>query len=472
MTSPGAPRWTLAVLCSIVAALCAWAAAVLPWRAATTFTLATGAVGLCHAATALLAWLGSAARARAWRLQTAVSLLYLGYLTWNVVMASASIEALYGGLGRGVAVVLALGWLLVALVLVPLSVWCLTVHGGWPRKRHGVVAVVVLGCLGWTGASRARARVTATPVIGAWTEPTRVAEGVVSALPPGSARLPESRPRRNSWVPTTGTHCVRPPAQSPITILASWQRGDPDGRIEHACVQAESLEAARADVRALFADRVTPVAFAFDVVTAVDPLERVAPIVDALLLRPGVDGVCQSVVCLAPWQLLASDAFGALRPVPAIPELRFGFDPQHLRGLMGVQAGADVAGLVRIETASFVVDAEGRPQRLRRLRRPGPAVARASLEAGRRAAEHYILAAQNDDGRFEYHRDPFRGEVSNADFSLARQAGTTLALCEVAEDRTRAREAARASLRMLMSTQRQFRGLGAPQSQQSCRLDR
>ena len=66
------------MLCSIVAGLCTWAAIVLPWRDWTTIAIVTSIVGLTHAATAVLALVGSPLRAAAWRLQAIVALTYLG----------------------------------------------------------------------------------------------------------------------------------------------------------------------------------------------------------------------------------------------------------------------------------------------------------------------------------------------------------------------------------------------------------
>jgi len=109
---------------------------------------------------------------------------------------------------------------------------------------------------------------------------------------------------------------------------------------------------------------------------------------------------------------------------------------------------------VRIETASFVVDDDGGLHALRRLREAAPPLDGPSLQKAKRAAEDYVAAAIGEDGRFEYKRDPFTGVASYRGFSLARQAGTTLVVCEVAEDRERARIVATAALDMLVSTAR------------------
>src|SRR5687768_1295465 len=117
MPQTSLPRWTLAVLCTFVAALCGWAATVLPWSS-----------------WALLALVGSDLRGKAWRIQSLVAFVYLGWLTWNLVTSASTIAALYGGLGRGVAVALGLVWCLAAFVTIPLGAWGLAVTGGLPGR--------------------------------------------------------------------------------------------------------------------------------------------------------------------------------------------------------------------------------------------------------------------------------------------------------------------------------------------------
>src|SRR5688500_20169139 len=123
MPQTSLPRWTLAVLCTFVAALCGWAATVLPWSSWTLFATLTTIVGVTHGITALLALVGSDLRGKAWRIQSLVAFVYLGWLTWNLVTSASTIAALYGGLGRGVAVALGLGWCLAAPGPVPPGAW-------------------------------------------------------------------------------------------------------------------------------------------------------------------------------------------------------------------------------------------------------------------------------------------------------------------------------------------------------------
>src|SRR5690606_17637165 len=101
-----------------------------------------------------------------------------------------------------------------------------------------------------------------------------------------------------------------------------------------------------------------------DVVKGVQPLAAVVPVVDSLLLRPGLDGVCEQGRCLAPWQLVATDQYTRNLPVPVIPDLRFGFSATAIRKLLAepTRRGpipAELDGLVRIETHSYVTDDAG-----------------------------------------------------------------------------------------------------------------
>ncbi len=448
MTAAALPRWTLALCCSFVAVLCTWAALVLPWRSWTTFSILTTGFGAIHAVTAVLALVGHRARARAWRLQSMVALGYLAYLTWNLVVASSYIAALYGGLGKGVAVGLLLVWCIAAFVTVPLSAWGLAVTGGLAARRRAAV-VAGLGLLGLIGgAFEARAAAVARP------QPaiaTAELAGAIAAVPRRWGPAPREPRPLLTLAPAT---CAEAPDTVGVTVLVATQRVDGDElRVDHECLQGESLAGVLPRLEAAL-DGAVPGGALVDVVTATRSLRHLAPVVDGMLLRPGLDGVCDGARCFAPWQLLAQDAFTVHKPIPVVPEFRFGFDPVVVRERLGVEPLPQVDGLLRLETHSFKLDADGTVRALRRLREAGPPLDASSLHAGKRAAERYILSAQGSDGRFEYRLDPFVGKVSFNGFSLARQAGTTLVVCELAEDRERARAVASAALAMLVSTQR------------------
>lgn len=154
---------------------------------------------------------------------------------------------------------------------------------------------------------------------------------------------------------------------------------------------------------------------------------------------------------------MALDQFNTFTPIPVIPDLRFGFDPPALRKALvwpdrPERFDPSMEGLRRLEVASYLYDAQGQLHRLRRMRARKPPMDAAALQASVDAAERYILSAQGEDGRFEYKADPFTGRVTYRGFALARQAGTTLVICELARDDARAEVVARKALEMLVST--------------------
>jgi hypothetical protein len=449
------PRWSLALCCAVVAAIFIWAAVMLPWREWTLFSIVTTAVGAMHAITCVLALAGHRARARAWRVQAFVSLTYLGYLTYNLATASSYIAELYGGLGRGVAAALGLVWVIVFALTVPLSAWGLAVTGGvrltGKGKAGGAAAIVLLVVGVWRSTEAAAAE----PIL-AWDDDAEIETIIAAALPES---LPATMGAAPSLMTSEPAVCDEPPASGRSTIVATFVTGRVAPVAVTRCVQGASLGEAADALKDVLARDAVRGRIAIDVITARQDLAHVVPVVDALTVRPALDGVCEGNRCLMPWQMTALELFNSTKPIPVIPDLRFGIDPVHLRRLLAppgasglIPAGLD--GLTRIETKSFATDADGRLHELRRLRRKGPDLTPENLDAAVLAAERYILSAQGPDGRFEYNLSPFTGVVSYRGFSLARQAGTTLVVCELSRDRERAKQVATAALAMLGSTQR------------------
>jgi hypothetical protein len=461
------PRWWPALLSGLVAAIFGWGAMVLPWRDFTPFAIVTTAVALAHATHAALALRGHPLRARAWRIQSLVALCFLAYVTWNLVSASTYIAALYGGLGKGVAAGLAAAWAVVALLVLPLSAWGLAVTGGlrWDRRSQGgaAVALVLAGVGLWRAAALPVAQAALDP---ASTDEAALHRAVAAALPDpaGQPAPPADAP---SLMVRQAVSCEAAPGPGRVTVVATSLVSVAPTRAEakSRCVQAPSLREALDGLGTELRAEALRGPIAIDVITGTRDLEPVVPVVDALSLRPGLDGVCEGPRCLVPWQLLALDQFNSHTPIPVIPDLRFGFDPAELRKALAwpdrpARFDPGLEGLRRIETKSFVLDADGELHRLRRLRAD-----RAPLDADRLrtavdAAERYILSAQGEDGRFEYKADPFTGQVSYQGFALARQAGTTLVVCELARDHERAREVARKALAMLVSTMQTHGDMG------------
>lgn len=427
----GGPRGSLALLCASVGAALTWAALVLPWRGADSpFGAATLVLAAVHGTTALFAAAGSRHRVRAWQMQSALVLVYLGWLGFAVWSSAAQLAALYGGLGRGVALVLFGGGVVVAALLLPCVAWCVATTASQRSRRRaagaGLVAIAVLA-LG-IRAEVAAARADPLVELDASTLHAALAEA-----------LPDATPLDGSLMTRAPAVCATVPGDRVATLLVA-HRGD-DGPVLD-CIQAATLAEAIELARQRLHD--TRGRIAIDVVTARRELVAENELVDLFAVRPGRDGVCDGTRCFAPWQLVAMQAFAAAAPLELLHELRFGFDPHTVRAEDGVE------GLVRIETASFATDAAGELQPLERLRRPGPPLDAASLRAALVAAEDYLAAAQLPDGRFAYLLDPYAGTRSMTSFSIARQAGTTLALCELAGDRVRAKAMAERALQVLV----------------------
>jgi hypothetical protein len=461
------PRWSLALCAGLVAIVLAWAATMLPWREWTTFAVVTSIVAALHAVTAALALLQHPARGLAWRVQAIAALSYLVWITWHMVTASSYVAVLYGGLGEGVAAGLAAAWAVLAFVLLPVSVWGLAVTGGvrWGKSaRIGTAAAAVLAMVGFY---RAADRPLADDAVGAdWTR-EKLGLAVASQLPEPSTlkALPDDAPSLMTDLPV---RCATPPGPGVASVVATFLADDPDTgrpRSTSLCAQGPGLTEALRELDAHLRTHAYRGPIKVDVITGTQPMSSVLPVLDAFLLRPALDGVCEGGVCLMPWQLVALAHFRANMPIKVVPDLKFGFSPGRVRMALAMperpeRTSDEVDGLVRIETASFVSDDEGRLHRLHANREDDPPLDAAQLDVAWRRAEDYIAAAVGADGRFLYVINPYTGNASYNGFSLARQAGTSLVLCELAKDRERAREAARRALAMLASTERVVGDLG------------
>ncbi len=451
------PRWSVAGLSLVVALVCLWAATKLPWSDDwTLFAVMTTGLGVAHLSGAVIAASGSALRARAWRVQALVAFVYLAYITWNLVRTASYVAELYGGLGRGVAVSLGLVWVIVFAFTVPLSVWGLVCTGGVRATRSGAIAGILLVLGGAAGVLHTREAAAATALI-----PNHVADELESVVALHVPPMPAAPPEAPSLSTVRPAVCPKPPSSEYTTVVATYLEANEANRpaATSRCFQGAELQPFEQMMAALvgasMGGRVK-----VDIITGTQPLAHVVPIVDSMLLRPGLDGVCEGSRCLMPWQMLALDAFNTNTPIPVIPDLRFGFSPVALRRALAESGktgpiAPEVEGLTRIETRSFVTDDEGSLHALRRMRQiDRPELGPDTVHAAARAAERYIHSAIGADGRFEYKLRPFSGLVSYRGFSLARQAGTTLVVCELSENDGRAKKVAREALTMLASVQR------------------
>ncbi|MCA9657668.1 MAG: hypothetical protein KC486_04950 [Myxococcales bacterium] len=464
--APSLPRFSLALVALVHAGVFGWAGYALPWGGPTLFAAACAALGSLYLLLVALALVGSRYRAHVWRLTAVLSLAFLAYNTWMVFDAATYIAVLYGGLGRGVAAGLGAAWAVLVLFTLPTSVWGIVATGGIRRPRitaagAGAAALLVTISL-WRSASAAEG--TPLPTIAASPEALLPElEAIAASLPPLGDRVTPSLLTREP------VRCEQAPEVAGATAVISFLRTtappDPEPfRPTTVCVQAEP-DALLAAIRGTLKEAAARGPMKIDVLTQVAPLTSAIAAPDIFQIRPGIDGLCRLGRCLMPWQLVALDQFTTNRPLDFIDDLRFGVDS---RGLMAIFSGGEppeerpaLDGLTRITTWSLMLDANGTPRSIPRLRDQELPLTERTLSRALILAERHILHAQAPDGRFRYLLDPYSGAVSWRGFAVPRQAGTTLALCEVGTPREEVRQAVRKSLAMLTSIEEQVGDLGA-----------
>ncbi|WP_437736122.1 hypothetical protein [Sorangium sp. So ce1335] len=449
--APPPRRWAVGLLSLLHAPVFAWAALALPFRPWTLFAVVTAALALLHAATAALSLAPHPLAPRAFRVTSFVSLGYLAFLSYGLLSSAVYVASLNRGLGAGIAAALLAVWGVVALLTLPFACWGVASTGGLPRLRRrsspraaratlaALSALAVLAALALLLRHRT-AKADVLPVPGGAPSGTgaalREALSSFEALPAPPARAP-------SLMTTAPAACDAPPEPGrPTLVVTHLARGKEPERAAVAtrCLQPPPGEDAAAALSAALADALRG-SLKIDVVAAVQPLGSPGPGLVGLSLRPGLDGVCLAGRCLMPWQLIALDAFNTNAPLAGVPDFRFGVDLATLRRALGEPeppggaAGADEralrSGLLRIETLSYTVDSAGALHLLSRIGEPGVELTEATVQRAADAARRYILGAQRKDGMFRYIVDPFTGRASFDGFSIARQAGTTLALCEL-----------------------------------------
>jgi hypothetical protein len=387
----------------VAAAACRRRAAVGRWR-------------LCAA------WLGAA-----------VLVLGLG-LAGEAWCGVAYLSGLYGSLGSGVLpALLAISALVASLTLAPAIALAGPLVFRLGRRRLGVAALGVL-LLGLSLALVSRALARPTPTLG---NMERLGEAeltaALSTLRELASRLPKG-PEPPPLATATPVVCPAAPDATSLTLVAAFV----DRALRQPvlkCFQGPELAPLVLALRAELEARAARGPIQLELASAIQPLSARHGWLDAFKLRPGLDGACYGGSCVMPWQLLFAGGFSTYRPLGFIPDLQFGLDIDRLRQLLGApEPGA--AGLTRLATRSFVIDlAAARPNLvpLVRMRRREVPLAQRALDRAERDAEAYVLTAQLPDGRFRYTLDPMTGQADTAGFNLARQAGTTLVLCELGQ---------------------------------------
>src|SRR5262249_39610701 len=130
-----------------------------------------------------------------------------------------------------------------------------------------------------------------------------------------------------------------------------------------------------------------------DVLRGLRPIDELPLGVDALALRPGLDGACRRERCLAPWQLVAPDAVHHPTPPTSVPDARFGVSLARLEEWLGGEASQ----LVAIETTSLLLTRDAEPLLMSRLAPRDVTLDAASLRRAESAAQAFIVASQRQD---------------------------------------------------------------------------
>jgi hypothetical protein len=427
--SPPMPRVSLAVTCLGHAAVFGWAASALPWRSGTAFALTFSLLTVLHVATAVTALLRKPVWLLwAWRALSIGSALTFLAVGWSMAAAAIYVGKLYLRLGPSVAGGIFAAAVVMGLLTLPVAVWG-ALHT-WPRRSRSPRR------LGLGGAALSALCVLTLPLASSAARAEPVHQ-VDAALSTDLSRMLEEHmqqePMRNrkSVAGAGPAVCKHPLGPDLLTLLVAYVPRR--GAAASACLQSSSQRELRNRFKRLLRKTRPGSTLVMDLVSTVKPLSSTFPLLDALEVRPGLDGVCEGGRCLPAWQLTLSDAFSENRPLPSIPDVSFGFSSEAVRQALGSPpelAGRGIDGLLRIETESFSADANG-VHRLTRTRTTPPAVSATGVADAVALAQQYIMGAQEADGTFRYSLDPTTGAEDKATLNLPRQAGTTYALCEL-----------------------------------------
>jgi len=438
--TPALPGLGLAVVCTLHALPFAAAAFVVPTIRMSWFGLSAGVLALLHAVVAVLALRRRGqALERAWSILALASLLWLLGITFVAGSAALYLSALYQDIGHAVSAALFCVWGLIVLFTVPISLWGIAcVRPRWllaPRALTTVASVVGLALVGslWL---RGEAHATAIPAA--------ASESLQGALSDVVKRHATDAPRNTtpSLMHLTPTPCDQPVDARRLTLLVSAL--DWSGRPFATCLQTESETDLAGKLSRLLDERArhgSPLKL--DLVRGVQDIPALHPLLDALALRPALDGVCARS-CLAPWQLVARDGFTRYRPLDAVRDASFGVSLPELAQTLGAP---DAQHLVRIETRSWLGQA-GALAPLVRMRAEQIDTRPATIAQAVQLAAAHIVAAQRPDGTFRYLLDPFTGQTDERQVSLPRQAGTVFALCELVPGEATRSTAERALLQL------------------------
>lgn len=450
-----AERFAIASLSLVQAAVFAWAY-VLPWDKFTPFGVLSMASSACHALVSLVQLVPAPARARliAWRITSWLALLVFAWGTWAVFSSSWYLIQLYEGLGQGLSAALVGVWAILGLVTVPMAAWGLVRTKGtslrWPL-RLTLGGVTILSLL---GASEPRVSHEPAQTSRDWDElvRTKIAP-VLGSLPSVSSDTPEWS---GALVKHT-TSCDAPPHEV-LTVFAFYRNRE--AKLVSSCVQAPSQRELADAVARVLSDSAARDLVLLDRVTASRPVHEHSPLLDPLMWRPGVDGGCVGARCLAPWQLVGRGSFTTHAPLPFVADLKFGLSQARLRKQLGEKETNSAKDPERdttlwaFETQSVTIPTEGDVVALRRQHPIEVTVDPSTLQRAAQLYSSHILKAQQPNGQFRYTLDPFTGKAEFQNFSIPRQAGTLLVLCELGEHSPDVVRTVRLGLRRLVEHRR------------------
>jgi hypothetical protein len=453
------PKLSLAVTCFGHALVFGWAGATLPWRPGTTFAAAVSLLAVLHLVTGVLALVAKPTWLTwSWRALSVFSGLVFVILGWSMAAAAIYVGKLYLRMGPSVATGIIAAAVLLALLTLPIAVW--GARYTWPsrtktlRRLSAGASVLIALCVFSLPLASSAARAEAVQPVDSQlsTELTNVLEA--------HAQRPPRGPRK-SVAGSGPAACSHPITAERVTLLVAYVTRR--GAATSACLQGRNRQHISRQLKRLLARKARPGAtVVVDLVRAFKPLSSSFPLLDALDVRPGLDGVCEGERCLAAWQLTLSDAFSENHPIESIPDASYGFSTAAVRQALGTppeQAGRGIDGLIRIETESYAADPNG-VHRLLRTRATPPAVSAAAVNDAVTAAQGYIIGAQAPDGTFRYALDPMTGAEDRATLNLPRQAGTTYALCELGHGRD-LKGAVRRAMAVFPTTETQFGAVSA-----------
>jgi hypothetical protein len=443
------PRVSLAVVSGLHALVFAAGALVLPFVLASWLSVSLGVLSLLALAVCALAALGRRRElALAWRVLSIACLLFLTFVSWVVISAGVYLSTLYRSIGGAVTAGMVAFWAVAALFTVPIACWGLAATGGIPvrQRRAAVIASAALFVFGavFAFASGRLARLDAADPSEGEALGRELARRVV---PSGRSEKPVESASLYHQHPVACPHPIVAGRTLVVTLL------DAERRAVSKCLQAESVGGLLVALDRELAAGASSSPALLDWVTATRTVPRVYSLLDAVGIRPALDGVCAGQKCLLPHQLVALGIFTHFRPIPGLPTAGFGSSLDELSSALGA---ARSEGLLQIATRSYAIR-DGEVSAWVRLRREVTRVDARSVSRAVELAERHIVAAQRDNGAFRYTLDPFTGEADMAQVNIPRQAGTTYALCQLGRER-RTGKAVQRALTQLTDNRRKVAG--------------